>query len=110
LKFLPDNKNYRTETLLLILYGHKVLLGHSRVPVNAAHLAVSKTIDGAPNKPNRALNWILGPIVALQDHFNTNIGGDLKRVALSMGGMYELTKHGEARASSIAYDLINRAD
>lgn len=113
LQFLPDNKNYKSDTLLLIIYGHKVLLGNTRVHVNAAHIAVSKTISNAPNKPNRTFNqWILGPMAALQDedYFADQVGSYLKRVALSQGGMYELTPDGEVRARSIAYDLISRAD
>lgn len=113
LKFLPDNKNYKSETLLLIVYGHKVLLGNLRVRVNAAHLAVSKTISAAPNKPNQTLEqWALGPLAYLgnEDYFQPHVSGYLKRVALAKGGMYELTEVGEQRARGIAYDLISRSD
>ncbi len=114
LRFLPDTKKYKADTLLLIIYGYKFILGIDRVPVGSAHHNVNKTIDSAPNRPSRPFSSILGPIPAAffseEDYVSEYLGSGFQRVALSKGGMYELTEYGVTLASSLAYDLISRAD
>jgi hypothetical protein len=116
LRFLPDTKSYRADTLVLIVYGHKVLRGVTRIRMGGAHAAVQKTIDNAPHRPTDS-NWLslaLGSLQRLQADLNLNYVDEcvplyLERVALSQGGMYQLTKEGETHAATLAYDLIRRA-
>jgi hypothetical protein len=97
-----------------MIYGYKFILGIDRVPVNAAHSAVNKTIDSAPNKPHRPFAAFLGPIPAAllpeDDYASEYLGSAFRRVALSKGGMYELTEYGITLAYGLARDLIDRAD
>jgi hypothetical protein len=117
LRFLPDTEKERPDALLLIVYGHKVLLGNSRIGIHAAHAAVRKTIDVSPTKAyhNQASPWAqlaagLSVLSVMSEDFSAGlIGTYLRRVGLSQGGMYELTENGERRAASLANDLISRA-
>jgi hypothetical protein len=114
LKFLPDTKHYRADTLLLIVYGQKVLRDVPRVKVEAAHAAVEKTIQNAPNQPR--VGGFLASVMMQQ--FTTAVNRDwvdeyvpsyLERVGLSQGGFYQLTDQGLSHAAALAYDLIRRA-
>jgi hypothetical protein len=112
LKFLPDTKNYKADTLILILYGYSVLMNFEKVNVRHAHAQVQKTIDGAPNKPGNAMNWLFGPLAALQDNYeyaDNLLTWALERIDLSQGGRYRLTNSGQDKARTLSSDLISRA-
>jgi hypothetical protein len=116
LRFLPDTKNYRADTLLLIVYGQKVLRNVSRVRIDAAHAAVEKTVSNAPNRLNTTSGFLtammlLGQMQAAAnlDWVDKCVPEYLERVGLSKGGFYQLTADGESRAAGLAYDLIRRA-
>lgn len=114
LRFLPDNKHYRRDTLILIVFGHKILRSIDKVRVAAAHAAVEKSIDNAPAKPfdenpwNRVLRGLPTMIVD-RDYGSEAVPDYLKRVGLAQGGMYQLTEWGESQAKGLMYDLISRA-
>jgi hypothetical protein len=116
LKFLPDTKHYRADTLVLIVYGQKVLRNVRRIRVEAAHAAVDKTVHNAPNMP-RTSNAFLASILVMQqlkaaanlDWIDDCVPQYLERVGLSRGGFYQLTQDGERHAATLAYDLIRRA-
>ncbi|NVN84635.1 MAG: hypothetical protein HXX15_00990 [Rhodopseudomonas sp.] len=117
LKFLPDKKSPKAETLVLIVYGYKILLGQECVRERVAYAAVHKTYDNAPNKPHHPLSGILAAVAAMnmqlqeqkEDFAEECVGSYLERVGLSQGGMYTLTKFGLSHAISLANDLIRRA-
>ena len=116
LKFLPDTKNYRADTLVLIAYGQKVLRDVGRIKVDAAHAAVEKSISNAPNQPHVGSGllltmWTLGRLQAATnlDWVDQCVPLYLERVGLSQGGFYQLTEAGEQHAATLAYDLIRRA-
>src|ERR1700676_885987 len=112
LRFLPDKKSPKADALLLIVYGHKVLLGESRVNMRSAHAAVRKTVDNAPNNYSTSSAWsgLIATMVALQqennDYANEYVGSYLERVGLAQGGMYQLTDFGMQEAIPLARDLI----
>lgn len=115
LRFLPDTKNEKADTLLLIVYGHKVLLGNNRVGIHSAYAAVQKTVSVSPSKSYAALgalarmNLFSGTVLDNEDYAAKHLGSSLMRVGLSQGGMYELTEYGERTATGLANDLISRA-
>ena len=116
LRFLPDTKHYRADTLVLIVYGQKVLLDVPRIRIGAAHAAVDKTVQNAPNQP-KTNNGFLATIMVMQqlqaaanlDWVDECVPRYLERVGLSQGGLYQLTEAGEHHAIGMAYDLIRRA-
>jgi hypothetical protein len=120
LRFLPDNRTYRADTLILIVFGHKVLRGITKVSVGSAHAAVDKTIDNSPGRPfdENPLQRAFGSIrlaslmagSANRDYGDECIPRYLERVGLAQGGKYQLTDEGESRARGLVYDLIRRAD
>jgi hypothetical protein len=116
LKFLPDTKHYRADALLVIVYGQKVLLGTPRIRIEAAHAAVDKTVQNAPNRPRTSNAFLASVLVMRQlteaanlDWIDECVPQYLERVGLSRGGFYQLTQDGERRAAGLAYDLIRRA-
>jgi hypothetical protein len=115
LHFLPDTKDEKGDALLLIIYGHKVLLNRNRVNVHSAHAAVQKTVSVSPSKSYKGVNaflrasWFTGTILDTEDYASKHIGTSFRRVGLSQGGMYELTEYGEREATGLAHDLIRRA-
>jgi hypothetical protein len=116
LRFLPDTKNYRADTLLLIVYGQKVLRDVSRVRIDAAHAAVEKTVSNAPNRFNTTSGFLTAMMLIGQmqaaanlDWVDKCVPEYLERVGLSQGGFYQLTADGKSRAAGLAYDLIRRA-
>jgi hypothetical protein len=117
LRFLPDNKTYRADTLVLIVYGHKVLRGLTKVGMRAAHASVDKSIDVAPARPFDDNPWarlayggLRGLMPVDKDPSEGCVPSYLERVGLSQGGMYQLTEAGENHARNLAFDLISRAD
>jgi hypothetical protein len=116
LKFLPDTKHYRADTLVLVVYGQKVLRDVHRIKVEAAHSAVEKTVSNAPNQP-RTSNTLWAAMIGMQqlgasvnrDWVDECVPLHLERVGLSQGGFYQLTQDGERHAANLAYDLIRRA-
>lgn len=112
LNFLPDTKKYKADTLLLVVYGYKVLLDLPKVSVRHAHWLVSYTVNSAPNKPTGGMAWLLGPLSSMHetdDYADEYLRSYLERIDLSQGGRYRLTEDGERQARALAYDLIRRA-
>jgi hypothetical protein len=116
LRFLPDTKHYRADTLVLIVFGQKVLRDVSRLGVEAAHAAVEKTVHNAPNQPKTNIG-LIATMIAMQqlgaainrDWVDECVPLYMQRVGLSQGGFYQLTESGESHAAALAYDLIQRA-
>ena len=111
LRFVPDTDKSQTDTLLLVLYGYKLLLSADRVRIAAAHNEVRRALLEAPNRRT-------GPLAALDSiHLAAPIDfgraaiddGYLERVSLSEGGLYRLTADGERYARRLALDLVRRA-
>jgi hypothetical protein len=116
LRFLPDTKHYRADTLLLVVYRQKILRDVPRVRIEAAHAAVEKTVHNAPNQPKTSSGLFASMIV--MQHLGAAVNRDwvdecvpfyMQRVGLSQGGFYQLTERGESHAAALVYDLIQRA-
>lgn len=114
LRFLPDTRDQQDDTILLVVLGYKVMLGHDRVFAPGANYETQRALHDAPNsrisslvKAASLVQRIAQPIPDYGDgHVDAGL---LRRVGLAQGGYYELTPDGEERARMLALDLIRRA-
>lgn len=113
LRFLPDTSDVAKCTVVLIVYGYKVLMNLDTVSVRIVHNEVRRVQREAPNA--KRFHGALGlyeftAMLQDLDYGQPAIdGGYLRRVRLSEGGAYELTTYGLVIARSTAFDLIERA-
>jgi len=112
LGFLPDTKDYETDSVT-ICYLYKIIYLRVQISSNFVDNQVKDLVLNAPNTRLNMLQKMSGLVMLAT--VNPDIGhnaidrGYVQRVGLASGGEYQLTPKGEVRARAVVCDMIHQA-
>jgi hypothetical protein len=111
LRFFPDTgEDRQDDALLLIVYGHALLLQTDSVYQPAAHGVLFDLLKNAHGTPMELIDRLTTLFTPEVDYGSRYVSlGYLHRTGLAKGGAYSLTQLGRTKAKQLAIDAIARA-